>query len=71
MFYNKFSHLASTAGFCGGFLTTPVISRMKFIGGVVGVGGGWEAEGGENHPQGGKQHACSAVSSVGHRNHHS
>ena len=33
---------------------------MKYIGGDrqeggrVGVGGGWEAEGGQHHPQGGK-----------------
>ena len=27
-------------------------------GGGVGVGGGWETEGGENHPQGGKQQCC-------------
>ena len=27
----------------------------KQEGGGVGVGGGWEAEGGQHHPQGGKQ----------------
>ena len=41
---------------------TPAISRMKFIGGgwAVGwaLGGGWEAEGGQYHPQGGKQQCC-------------
>ena len=36
---------------------------MKYIGGGregggVGVGGGWEAEGGQHHPQGGKQQCC-------------
>ena len=37
---------------------------MKFIGGErargggVGVGGGWEAEGGQYYPQGGKQQCC-------------
>ena len=27
-------------------------------GGGVGVGGGWEAEGGQYHPQGDKQQCC-------------
>ena len=33
---------------------------MKYIGGGVGVGGGggWETEGGQHHPQGGKQQCC-------------
>ena len=34
---------------------------MKYIGGGVGVGGGWEAEGGQHHPQGGKQQ-CYVIS---------
>ena len=29
----------------------PFKEKMKFIGGGVGVGGGWEAEGGKYHPQ--------------------
>ena len=37
-------------------------------GGGVDVGGGWEAEGRQYHPQGGNS---SAVSLVGHRNCHS
>ena len=45
------------------FLTL-TISGMKYIedgwaaGGGVGVGGGWEAEGRQHHPQGGKQQCC-------------
>ena len=33
---------------------------MKYIGGgrVGGGWGGWEAEGGQHHPQGGKQQCC-------------
>ena len=31
---------------------------MKFIGGGVSVGGGWEAEGGQHHSQGGKKQCC-------------
>ena len=34
----------------------------------MGVMGGWEAEGGQHHPQGGKQQCYVAMSSVGHRN---
>ena len=49
MFYNKFSHLANTAGLCGGVFTTPA---------MVGVGGEWKAEGGQYYPQGGKQQCC-------------
>ena len=31
---------------------------MNYIGGGVGVGSGWEAEGGQYHPQGDKQQCC-------------
>ena len=30
----------------------------EWEGGGVGVGGGWEAEGGQYHPQGDKQQCC-------------
>ena len=32
--------------------------RDEVYRGEVGVGGGWEAEGGQHHPQGGKQQCC-------------
>ena len=48
-------YIANTAGFCDSFLQLlQYPAWMKCIGGGW-LGGGWEAQGGQYHPQGDKQ----------------
>ena len=66
MFYNYFSHLVNTAGFCDGFYNSCNIMDELYRGWALGVGGKPKA-GNTIH----KETNSSAVSSVGHRNCHS
>ena len=54
---NSTSYL-NPAGFSDSFFSNPVISRIDSIGGGVGGGGGWGAEGGVKHPFGLKGQCC-------------